>query len=187
MDEYGAEPRPSILKAVAIGGVITGVCTLVPGVASFNCVCCLWFAVGAIVAVLIYKTSLLEDLTAGTGALLGLCSGLIGGFIACVAQAVLYFPQLTPEKFPVFKEKLIADFDKGMMKGPGMDESFMTETMNMIESLTPEMASTLVIVSLVVLIVLGTCVAVIAGMITAAIAGKQNRPMDEPPPYQPPG
>lgn len=191
MDPYEAERKPSIIKPVLIGGIVGGVLGLIPGLSSCNC-CCLWFAVGGIISVLIYRSMAPYSLTAGMGGLLGLVSGIISGLVTSFGFFIASRSQLSdPDLYDpesARTQEAVA-FIRDMYSQAGIPESQIDEMVNMyysfITSMTPESAMMNLILSLVALIIVGTIVSVVAGMITAAIAGKREQYPEEPPPYQP--
>ena len=192
MDEYEAERKPSIIKPVLIGGIVGGVLGLIPGILTCNCCCCLWYAVGGIISVLVYRSMAPYSLTTGMGGLLGLVSGLIAGVITSFGmflgtKAVISNPDFfDPESESTMESvNLIREsYEKMGIPAEQVDE-MINSYHALISSWTPEIALMNLFFGLIFFIIVGTIVSVIAGVITAAIAGKRQQYPEEPPPYQP--
>lgn len=192
MEPYEAEPKPSIVKPVIIGGIVGGVLGMIPGVWTCNCCCCLWFAVAGVISVLIYRAMAPYLLTAGMGSLLGLSSGLIAGIVSALVLFLILQPQVTdPDNFDPTSDKTreTVELLRGFYEQVGFPEAEIDKAIDqyymVISSMTPEQALTNLIVGLFLYIIIGTIAAVIAGLITAAIAGRRRHYPEEPPPYQP--
>jgi hypothetical protein len=71
-----------MLKPALIGGVLLGILSAVPPVSLFNCACCAWVIGGGILAANLYVRSSPTAVTLGTGFLLGLLTGAIGGVVS---------------------------------------------------------------------------------------------------------
>ena len=191
MDPYEAERKPSIIKPVLIGGIVGGVLGALPGISSCNC-CCLWYALGGIISVLIYRSMAPQSLTVGMGSLLGLVSGLISGVITGFgmylgSKALISNPDFYDPESANTQEAVTAIRD--LYTKFGIPESQIDEIVNMyysfIATATPEAVMMNLIFGLVFMIIICTIVSLLAGMVTAAIAGKRERYPEEPPPYQP--
>ncbi len=192
MDPYMTEPRPSMAKAVIIGGIVGGILGLIPLINSFNFCCCLWFVVGAIIAVLIYRASSPVGVTSGHGALIGLVTGLICGLISGGGAYALYGNQFTnPALYdpgsPEAQEFI--DIFRQTYSSAGMSDTdidqIIDQIQNMMTSIGPEGAATAILVIIIFYILIGMIFSVLAGLITGAIAGKKQQFPEEPPPYQP--
>ncbi len=192
MDPYEAERKPSIIKPVLIGGIVGGVLGMIPGIFTCNFCCCLWYAVGGIISVLVYRSMAPYSLTAGMGGLLGLVSGLIAGVISSIGmylgtKAVITNPDFYDPDSKSTQEAITTIRD--MYSQAGIPESQVEEIVNVyysfIANATPEAVMMNLIFVMVFITITGTIVSVVAGMITAAIAGKRERYPEEPPPYQP--
>lgn len=185
MEPYEAEQKPSILKPVIIGGIVGGILGVIPMISSLNCCCCMWFALGGVIAVLIYRTTVPYGFSAGMGALLGLVSGLVSGIITGVGQYVIQMQTWAahPEMFDPtsdFNSDLIDRF-----KEAGCVQEQIDQYISMITNVNEANLVSWALSMSALFLVVGTIISVIAGIITAAIAGKPNQHVDEPPPYQP--
>jgi hypothetical protein len=72
------------LKPALIGGVLTGVLSVIPFVSAANLCCCLWAIVGGLLATYLYVKNSPTPAGAGDGAVLGVIAGAIGAVIALV-------------------------------------------------------------------------------------------------------
>ena len=66
------------LKSAAIGGLITGILSLIPFVSTC---CCLWAILGGFLASFLYVRGSSTPVSTGDGAIIGALSGLVGGVI----------------------------------------------------------------------------------------------------------
>jgi hypothetical protein len=66
------------LKSAAIGGLITGILSLVPFISTC---CCLWAILGGGLAAFLYVKGSSAPVSTGDGAIIGALSGLVGGLI----------------------------------------------------------------------------------------------------------
>jgi len=186
MEQYGGERKPSIAKAVFIGGIVGAILSALPVLNGGNICCCLWYALGGLISVLIYRGASPFGVTSGIGALLGLVSGLITGIISGGIQISIFLAQVPASKFPQWKDDAINQLNQMASTdqyGP-MKDIFNTY-ISILSSLTYETFVTYVIFVFAFVAIIGTIVALIAGTITAAVAGKKQAPLEEPPPYQP--
>jgi hypothetical protein len=71
-----------MLKPALIGGVLLGILSAVPPLSLFNCVCCAWVIGGGILAANLYVKSSPNAVTLGTGIVLGLLTGAVGGAVS---------------------------------------------------------------------------------------------------------
>jgi hypothetical protein len=71
-----------MLKPALIGGVLLGILSAVPPLSLFNCLCCAWVIGGGILAASLYVKNSPTAVTLGTGMLLGLLTGAIGGAVS---------------------------------------------------------------------------------------------------------
>jgi hypothetical protein len=192
VDPYMTEPRPSMAKAVIIGGIVGGILGVIPLISSFNCCCCLWFAVGAIIAVLVYKAASPVSITTGHGALLGLITGVICGVISGAGiYAISGYQFRDPELYDPNSAKAQEVFDlfREMYSNAGMSDQEIEQILGQIESMMtsigPEGATAYLVATIIFYIIIGVIISVLAGIITAAIAGKKQEFREEPPPYNP--
>ena len=66
------------LKSAAIGGLITGILSLIPFISTC---CCLWAILGGGLAAFMYVRGSSTPVSTGDGAIIGAMSGLVGGVI----------------------------------------------------------------------------------------------------------
>jgi hypothetical protein len=74
--------QEGMLKPALIGGVLLGILSAVPPLSLFNCLCCAWVIGGGILAANLYVRSSPSAVTLGTGIVLGLLTGAIGGAVS---------------------------------------------------------------------------------------------------------
>jgi uncharacterized protein YqgC (DUF456 family) len=192
VEEYQAEQRPSMAKAVIIGGVVGGILGVIPPIFYGNCCCCLWYALGAVIAVLIYRSMAPYVVSAGFGSLLGLISGIVAGIISTLGLFFIFrIPLSSPELYDPESELNREGVEalKGVYKQWGMSDAqidqFMDQYSAMMASATPETMLVNMLVGLLIMAVIGVVISVLAGMITGAVAGKKDHFQEEPPPYEP--
>jgi uncharacterized membrane protein required for colicin V production len=187
MDSYTGEAKPSIFKAVLIGGLVGGVLSVVPVLYAGNCCCCLWYALGGVIAVLIYKAASAYGVNAGTGALLGLVTGVIAGVVDTIVIVGMASFAFTAQNLPKWKDEAARALQGAFSQQPQTPEvqQYASTYMDWINNATRQDLMGGAFVLGIVLLVIGTIVAVIAGIITASVAGKKQGPIQEPPPYQP--
>ncbi len=185
METYGGAARPSIAKAVIVGGVVGAILSVVPILSSGNFCCCLWYALAGVIAVLIYKAASTTGVTSGMGALLGLVTGLITGILSLIIEAFATRSQLTDEGIQTFKDQLVTELHNMPAQGPYASGGEMDNIVNWITNMSRGDLLSFIILVFVIIAVVGTIIAVIAGIVTAAITGRKHTPVDEPPPYQP--
>jgi len=71
-------------KPALIGGVVTGILSVIPFVSAANLCCCLWAIVGGMIATYLYVKNSPTPANAGDGAVLGAIAGLVGAVISVV-------------------------------------------------------------------------------------------------------
>lgn len=71
-------------KPALIGGVVTGILSVIPFVSAANLCCCLWAIVGGLIATYLYVKNSPIPANAGDGAVLGAIAGLVGAVISVV-------------------------------------------------------------------------------------------------------
>lgn len=69
-------------KPALIGGVLLGVLSALPVLNVFNCFCCAWVIAGGVLAAHLYVRDSPVAVTLGSGVVLGLLTGVIGGLTA---------------------------------------------------------------------------------------------------------
>ena len=72
------------LKPALIGGVLTGVLSVIPFVSAANLCCCLWAVLGGMLATYLYVKNSPTPAGAGDGAVLGVIAGAVGAVIYVV-------------------------------------------------------------------------------------------------------
>jgi hypothetical protein len=72
------------LKPALIGGVVTGVLSVIPFVSAVNLCCCLWAVLGGLLATYLYVKNSPTPAGAGDGAVLGVIAGAVGAVIYLV-------------------------------------------------------------------------------------------------------
>ncbi len=89
--------KPSIVTPALIGGVALGITSALPLVNLVNCACCALVIGGGILASFLYLRDYppqLPDITYGDGAVLGILTGVIGGFVWAIVDLPLSFLKL---------------------------------------------------------------------------------------------
>ena len=71
-------------KPALIGGLVTGILSVIPFVSAANICCCLWAIVGGMIASYLYVKNSPAPANAGDGAILGAITGVIGAVISIV-------------------------------------------------------------------------------------------------------
>lgn len=71
-------------KPALIGGLVTGILSVIPFVSAANLCCCLWAIVGGMIATYLYVKNSPVPANAGDGAVLGALTGVIGAVISVV-------------------------------------------------------------------------------------------------------
>lgn len=71
-------------KPALIGGLVTGILSVIPFVSAANICCCLWAIVGGMIASYLYVKNSAAPANAGDGAVLGAITGLVGAVISIV-------------------------------------------------------------------------------------------------------
>lgn len=71
-------------KPALIGGLVTGILSVIPFVSAANICCCLWAIVGGLIASHLYVKNSATPASAGDGAVLGAITGLIGAVISII-------------------------------------------------------------------------------------------------------
>lgn len=69
------------LKPALIGGVVTGILSVIPFVSAANICCCLWAILGGMLATYLYVKDSPTPASAGDGAILGVIAGAVGAAI----------------------------------------------------------------------------------------------------------
>ena len=90
------QEKPSMLQPALIGGVFLGVTSSLPIIEWFNCACCIMVIGGGVLASFIFLRDYpdgIPRMSYGDGALLGLLTGLIGGFVWTVVEVPLAYFQ----------------------------------------------------------------------------------------------
>jgi hypothetical protein len=78
--------RPPKLHPALLGGLFIGVVSALPYVKGLNTCCCLWLAIGGLLAAWLMQQNHPEPVSLGDGALVGLLSGLIGFAVLLVVS-----------------------------------------------------------------------------------------------------
>lgn len=78
----------SKLKPALLGGLITGILSVIPFVSAC---CCIWAILGGLLACFLYVRSAPAPVTTGEGAMVGALSGVVGAIIYLVIQLPLMF------------------------------------------------------------------------------------------------
>ena len=71
-------------KPALIGGLVTGILSVIPFVSAANICCCLWAIVGGLIATYLYVKSSATPVNAGDGAVLGALTGVVGAVISVI-------------------------------------------------------------------------------------------------------
>ena len=192
MEQLGGERKPSIGRAVLIGGIVGGVLGVVPVLYIGNCCCCLWFALGGVIATLIYRGMLPYSLTSGIGATLGFVSGIVSGLVTSIVwflilnsflkNPALYDPE--SELRRTFEENMRSGYSSMNVPTSQVDQ-IVGQFNQVMSTINPQMAIMYLLIGLILLTVIGAVASMIAGIITVAVAGKKQAPIEEPPPYKP--
>ncbi|MEW5805962.1 MAG: hypothetical protein AB1756_01180 [Acidobacteriota bacterium] len=107
--------KPDLLKPALISGIIFGVTSAIPIISILNCFCCsLIFASGILAAFLLIRESAVP-VTYGSGAMVGLLSGIFGAFSMTIVNTLVeitfgtYFKQLALSLIQDFLTQLPPD------------------------------------------------------------------------------
>lgn len=71
-------------KPALIGGLVTGILSVIPFVSAANLCCCLWAIVGGLIASHLYVKNSATPANAGDGAVVGAITGLVGAVISVI-------------------------------------------------------------------------------------------------------
>lgn len=71
-------------KPALIGGLVTGILSVIPFVSAANLCCCLWAIVGGLIASHLYVKNSPTPANAGDGAVVGAITGLVGAVISVI-------------------------------------------------------------------------------------------------------
>ena len=164
-------------KPALIGGVLLGILSAVPPVNLFNCVCCAWVIGGGILAAHLYVKNSPTPVKLGSGVLLGLLTGAIGGVVYTL--------------FSIPIRILLSKFGMGMAEEVQQVLSNLNlppETRDLVTSMMANTGSLHIVFTLIaglVNIIIYAVIAMLGGVLGVAIFEK--RKVDTPPPtYQPP-
>jgi hypothetical protein len=80
-----------MLKPAVTGGVLLGILSAIPVINFFNCFCCAWIIGGGVLAAYMYVKDSPVPVSLGSGVLLGLLTGVIGGIVNAVFSVPLHF------------------------------------------------------------------------------------------------
>ena len=141
------------VKPALLGGVITGILSVIPFVSTC---CCIWAAIGGLLATFLYIRSAPGPVSTGDGAQVGAISGVIG--------SIIY---------------LIIGLPLALIFGTGaqLEEAFRRSGVAV-----PVAGIALVLLSALVVVVLLFVSAIIGGVIAVPIFGKNKGPAPPPPP-----
>ena len=143
------------LKPALLGGLITGVLTLIPFI---NTCCCIWAILGGFLASMIYVRGSAVPVSIGDGAIVGGLSGIVGSVIYVVIQ------------IPIM-----------LIFGIGQMEEAITRSGVELPFTGIVLALLIVVCVVIMLIVIST----IGGLIGVAIFGKRQANLAAPPPPPP--
>jgi hypothetical protein len=178
-----------MLKPALIGGVLLGILSTLPYISYFNCICCAWVILGAVVAARLYVKDASVPVTLGSGVAIGLLTGAIG----TVVSALFSIPLLLLASRG--GSGLMEQMKQALEQVPNVPP----ETRQAIESLFSQgnIASIFYIAGFFLLLLVNCLVAMIGGAIGVAIFERRPRgaaapgmtqyqpPSDVPPPPPP--
>jgi hypothetical protein len=141
------------VKPALLGGAITGVLSVIPFVSTC---CCIWAALGGLLATFLYIRSAPAPVSTGDGAQVGAISGVIGSVI-----------------YVIIGVPLALIFGTGAQ----VEEAFRRSGVAV-----PVAGIALVLLSSLIVVVLLIISAVIGGVIAVPIFGKSKGPAPPPPP-----
>ena len=79
----------SKLQPVLLGGLLIGVLSALPIVSAANACCCLWVVAGGVLTAYLLQEQSRVPITAGTAAVAGLQSGMVGAIVAAILAALV--------------------------------------------------------------------------------------------------
>jgi len=82
--------RETMLKPALISGVILGIVSAFPVISALNCFCCAWVIGAGILAAHLYVKSSPLAVTLGSGALLGMVTGIVGAIVDTLFSIPLF-------------------------------------------------------------------------------------------------
>jgi hypothetical protein len=159
---------PPKLHPALLGGLFIGVVSALPVVERANGCCCLWMAVGGMLAAWVMQQNHPHQVALADGGLVGLLAGLIGAPIMFVASSLVAL--LLPSQ--------ARDVAQVLSGAEGMTP----EARDLVRSIPPV---ALMIIGGVMLVVVGTIVSTVGGVIGAAIFRRSAPPAPPPPPGPP--
>lgn len=156
-------------KPALIGGLITGILSVLPFVGSLNICLCLWAWVGGIVAAKLLIDRTPRIVTSKDGAKIGLIAGSIAGLIVLLITMPLMILQL---------DQAIQEMP-GMMRGSPEAQEFLERIQN-----NPVFKILFSFVTSFLISVLTLGFTVLGGLLGVALFEKRR---NQPPPQNPPG
>ena len=168
-------------RALVIGGLISGILSVIPGVQACNCCCCLWVILGGIVAAYILAKAD-PSATGGDGAIVGAGAGLIAGLMAATVMAISFIIFGADQ----FTESFMKGFEQSA-NNPGMTpegRQFIEEMSRAMRDMFESTGPLLPILGSLLTIPIYAGAGAIGGLIGMAIF---NKPRNPPGYYPPPG
>lgn len=167
--------QQNYFKPAIIGGLASGLLSVIPIISAGNCVCCLWVVVGGVLAVYFLAEQNQGKISPGGGALAGLLSGLVG---ACIVTIVLSV------SIPFLGLRMLRHQMDQMRRIPGMPggiEQFYGHFLN-----GRFVILTIIIAVLIVSGILFSIFGTLGGLLGSALFAKKQQTLQAPPPLPPP-
>jgi uncharacterized protein YqgC (DUF456 family) len=174
--------QETMLKPAVVGGVLIGILSAVPGLNLGNCFCCAWVIAGGVLAAHLHVRASAQAVTLGTGVVLGLLTGAIGGIV----ETLFSIPIL------IAMRNLGVGVAEQVQRLLDQIPNLPAETKDaMRDMFQGGISVTLLVVQGIFTTVIFAAVAMLGGALGVALFEKRKPgpPSDVPPmpPYQPPG
>jgi hypothetical protein len=172
--------KPNKLQPALIGGVIAGLCSVIPIISLVNIACCMWAIIGgAVAAWMLIKRSPIMRVTNGEGAVVGMLSGIAASLLVLLISAPLTLSKWG-NMIAELKEQSVGKYDPQTQQSVDKIIAFMQDN---------SVASVLLGWIIFALVAIG--MATLGGIIGVALfekrKGQPYPPQGPPPGYPPPG
>jgi hypothetical protein len=141
------------LHPALLGGLFIGVVSALPYVKGLNGCCCLWLAVGGLIAAWVMQQNHPAPVTLADGAVVGLLSGLFGFVVLLIVSIPI----------GMLTGPMEADFSQGMLEST---EGMSPEVRDLIRGVPP---AAFAVLGGAVFLMIGSVVSTVGGVVGAAL------------------
>ena len=122
-----------MLKPALISGVLLGIASAFPVISAINCFCCAWVIGAGILAANLYVKTSPQMVTLGSGAILGMLTGVIGAIVETLFAIPLYLLtrgsgsgfmeqiQQTMNRISTFPPRRVSLWNESFLEVPGQE------------------------------------------------------------------